>query len=686
MLQNPAYRHVILNHLPITGLLVAWVVLLLGLVLRERNVARAGLLLVAATAASALLVIWAGEEAYPTVYQRLDGAARARLDRHADLAGVWGLGLYATAALALAGLAASFWRAGLTTPSSLIVGVATMGSLVAAFLIADAGGRIRHPEFHEDESRVVSDTTIGGPVAMRRLNAEQYRGAVAEVFGEDIEIDGRFEPDSRRAGLLAVGSAQTTITASAFEQYESIAMNVAGQVLSEERRAESVACRPAAEDAADDGCAETFLRETGKRLFRRELTEEEIRTRVEAARVTAAKSRDFYVGLQVALASLLASPDFLFRIERTEPHPTKPDRRILTDETLASRLSYLLWNAGPDEELRDAAARGELMQAAGLMRQVDRMCASPRVKEGVRAFFADLLRLDEIDQLTKDLQRYPIYTEQMALDAREQTLRVVVDHLIDRQGDYRDLFTTRRFLLTRTLGPLYRVPVHARTGWESMELPEDHPHAGLLSHVSLNMLRAHPGRSSPTLRGKFIREAILCQIVPPAPADVEFALFNDDQNADLKTARERLEVHSSTPSCRGCHSLSDPIGLGLERFDAIGRFRPTENGASIDPSGTLDGAEFADAKELGEAMSNHSRLVPCLVETLYRYAVGRDPVETELGTLADLEEEFAASGHRVSTLLRAIALSETFRTAPLDDSESPPHIRAGAGRIRENDT
>ncbi len=670
-LQDPAYRHVLSNHLPVTGLFVAWLVLLVGVVSRQRPTVVLGLALVGVMAGSAVVVMPAGEDAYPTVYEALDGASKERLDAHADLAAKWGLTLYLAAGLAVLALAAAVTNRRFAGAASWAALISALGSLVAAVWIADAGGKIRHPEFRNAHAGAgAGEDAVGGPVAMRRLSAEQYRRAIADAFGDDVEVVGRFEPEARRDGLLAVGSAQMTITPSGLEQYEAMATSIAGQLVAPARR-DRLPCRPLSADGADAACTEEFVRSAGARLFRRELTTDEIRSRVEAASAAAASAGDFYVGLELAATTLLAAPEFLFRIERVEPDPARADRLRLSPDTVASRLSYLVWNAAPDDELREAADRGGLLGPDELARQVDRLLASPRAEDGVRAFFADVLRFDEIDMMSKDIGRYPIYSSRVALDAREQSLKVIVDHLVTRNEDYRDLFTTRRSFVTRRLGPLYGVPVRAADGWEEIEFPEGHVRAGLLTHASLNMLHAHPGRSSPTLRGQFLRESILCQTVPPAPADVEFALFNDDQNPEHKTARDRLEVHSSAGSCRSCHQLTDPIGLGLEHFDGIGKFRTTENGAPIDASGDLDGDTFRNASELGRAFRNHPRLAPCLVENLYRYAVGREIAETERGLTRRLVEDFRAAGYRVPALLRAIALSEAFRTAPLSSAVEP---------------
>jgi hypothetical protein len=262
----------------------------------------------------------------------------------------------------------------------------------------------------------------------------------------------------------------------------------------------------------------------------------------------------------------------------------------------------------------------------------------------------------------KDPTLFPAFSQAMIQDAREQTLRVVVEHLLTEDGDYRELFTTRRSFMTRTLGLVYRVPVRTPTDWEPFEFPADSRRAGLLTHASLLSLYAHPGRSSPTLRGKFIREVLLCQDVPPPPGNIDFSMFADDAAQNRSTARGRLEAHVANPACAGCHRLMDPLGLGLENMDGIGIERETENGQQIDPSGDLDGEPYDDVAGLGAALSRHPRLVPCLVESLFKYATGREPVAGERPLLDYLGERFAASGHRLRDLLRLIATSDAFRT------------------------
>jgi Protein of unknown function (DUF1592)/Protein of unknown function (DUF1588)/Protein of unknown function (DUF1585)/Protein of unknown function (DUF1595)/Protein of unknown function (DUF1587) len=523
-----------------------------------------------------------------------------------------------------------------------------------------------------------------GPIAMRRITAEQYRQTIADVFDPAIEVTGRFEPDSRHAGLLAVGTAFVSITPAGFEQYDAIARRIAEQVLAPDQQARFVPCRPIDPAKPDAKCAGAFLRKYGLRLLRRPLTDDEIAERSRLAAEATERAGDFHAGLRVALASLLVAPEFLFRVERASGDPENPDRLRLTDYSLASRLSHFLWNTTPDPELLAAAERGELASDAGLAREVDRLLASPRLEAGVRAYFADLLGFDALEDVSKDAIVYPRFSRKLLEDAREQTLRVVADHLVTQRADYRDLFTTRKSVMTRALGLVYGVPVRAREGFEAMEFASDSPRAGIQSHVSVLALHAHPGRSSATLRGIFVREALLCQEVPAAPADVDFTVVQDVANPDLKTARERLEAHRTDAACANCHRLVDPVGLALEPFDGSGMGRETENGAPIDASGELDGEKFVGPVGLGETLHDSDAAAACAVLGLFRYALGREPELGEKAFVRALERRFEEVQYRFPDLMREIVLSEPFRTTSgpraLEAEKVVPRTEAASAR------
>jgi hypothetical protein len=202
--------------------------------------------------------------------------------------------------------------------------------------------------------------------------------------------------------------------------------------------------------------------------------------------------------------------------------------------------------------------------------------------------------------------------------------------------------------------------VQNRYGWTPYEFAADDHRDGIMTRISLLSLYSHPGRSSATLRGKAIRELLICQTVPPPPPNVNFSLVQDTSNVQFKTARARLAKHSEDSMCASCHKLTDPLGLSLETFDSSGEFRTVENGAVIDTSGFLGDKKFADAAGLGQALHDDPQTAACVVQRAYNYSVGRVTSKSDRPFLKDLTAGFAADGYRYPELLRRIVLSEQF--------------------------
>ena len=502
----------------------------------------------------------------------------------------------------------------------------------------------------------------GAPPIARRLRPDQYRRVIADVFGPTIKIEGRFEPDVRDDGLFAVGAGHVGVTSTGMEQYDALARGIAAQVVDEQHRGTLIPCRPASATAPDDICAAQFFVKAGPLLYRRPLTVDELRDAVALANASARALNSFYSGLEQSLAGMLESPQFLFRQETAEPDPNHPGAYRLDAYSKASQLSFFLWNAGPDAQLMAAAQSGRLNTESGLAAEARRMLQSPRVEDGVRAFFSDMLQFDLFDTLAKDAQIYPKWTVKVAQDAQEQTLRSIVDLVLWQHGDYRDLFTARKTFLTPLLGSIYGVPVapNEGAGPHAFEFPENDARAGLHAQASFVALHSHEGLSSPTLRGKALRELLLCQPVPAPPGNVNFAAAQDTHNPNFKTMRERLTAHRTDPTCAGCHKLMDPMGLALENFDSDSGFRMTENGRPLDTSGELDGMEFTDAAGLGRALHDNPSTGPCFVRRLYSYATGRAPARRDMPWVRYLEKSFAADGYRAPDLMRRIASSENF--------------------------
>ena len=501
-----------------------------------------------------------------------------------------------------------------------------------------------------------------------RISPAFYKRSIHDIFGPSIEVEGRFAPEEREEGLMAVGARKVSVTDAGLELYDDLARGIAAQVVDEKRRTSLIPCIPQSTTGPDEACARTFITQTGRLLYRRVLTDAEVALKVKLAGEVAATIKGFYAGLGAILADMLISPDFLFRHRAIEQDPAKPGQYRLDGYAKASQLAAFLWNSAPDAMLLDAAETGELHSPEALRRHVDRMVSSPVLESGVRAFFADMLGFADFETLAKDPVFFPAYTIKAKGQTEEQTLRTIVDHLLTRNGDYRDLYTTPHTFLTRSLAALYNVPLVEMVDngqpdrWIVYSYQEGDPRAGILAQASFVALHSPSGRSSPTLRGKALRENILCQRVPPPPGDVTFNFVQDTSNPLYKTARDRLTAHSTSPVCAGCHKITDPIGLALENFDSSGAWRLTENGAAIDTSAELNGVKFSGATGLAKVIRNDRALTACVARRTFAFGVGAQPLQSDEWT--QIEKKFADSGYNFPGLMRQIALSSMFFAIP----------------------
>jgi hypothetical protein len=562
-----------------------------------------------------------------------------------------------------------------------VLGTFALGLALPFGLVTAYGAASQPADSRVGDKPVASEAAPPNTTSLARvrlLSQEQYFNTLAYVFGPDIAIAAHFAPFRRTDGLLEVGAASAGVTSGQMQEFQRTAGTLAQKVVSPERRNFLVPCSPRHDDAADQSCATKFLSSVGRLLYRRPLTRDEQARVVREAGEAAARLKDFYAGLSVALEGMLISPDTLFIVDRSEPDPKQPGQRRLDSYSLASRLSFFLWNAAPDDELLKMAEHGDLQTEQGRAKAVDRMLGSPRLETGVRAFFDDMLGFDDFAVLSKDPDIYPAFVGDTVQDAREQTLRIIVDHLLVRKEDYRDLFTTRDIFISPSLATLYGVP--APPGWTPYTIPADSPRVGLLTQIAFLAAQAHPGRSSATLRGKALRELLLCQQVPRPPPNVDFSLIEDPKST-LLTARERLSAHRANPVCAGCHKITDPIGLALENFDGAGQFRATERGAQIDASGSLDGKSYTDAVGLAQAVHDNPGIPACLVKRVYTYGIG-GPIKTDANDKAVLkyfDARFVDEGYRLPELLRTIALSTSFSEVTEPAAATPtPTKAAGA--------
>lgn len=509
------------------------------------------------------------------------------------------------------------------------------------------------PEELRDPSQVAVDP---GPPVMRRLSNAQYVVAVKRLFGDDIFAPDQIEPELRVDGLRAMGSALTSPSPRAVERYEQAAFDIARQALSPEQRDAWLTCDP-----AEPPCAREALAAVALKAWRRPPTDSELGDLVELVNEADLVLQDPVEALEYGLAAILQSPHFLLRPELGEPDPSAPEgsRLRLTAWELATRLSFLLWNEPPDQELLDAAADGSLLTADGLDAQANRLLADPRARQGVRAFTDDWLHLDGLDQLEKDPTTYVHFTDRLGPSAREETLRVVEHIVFDEDGDLRSLYNTRRTFVDRTLAAVYNLRAPAREGFGEVVFPDDSDRRGLLGQAAFLAMKSHFNSTSPTLRGAFVREHLLCQMVPDPPAGVNTAI--PEATEEAATLRDRVQAHMEDPACRSCHMIFDPIGLAAEHYDGVGVRRERDNGVPIDASGNLDGQEFSTLGELADLLFAHPRVPECHLLKLTRYALGRRADAGEQELLDVLGEVYAARDHRLQPLLLDLVQTPMFR-------------------------
>ncbi len=499
---------------------------------------------------------------------------------------------------------------------------------------------------------------VPSPPTMPRLTTSQYRNALADIFQGALPTTS-LEPDTNPYLFYSIGAATTTLSEQGTQQYADSAETIVNALFSDSKRRDALlGCTP---KTAGDECVAGFVKRIGRKLFRRPLLDEDVTRWTDVAKTTA--DGDVYRGVRLALWGMLQSPRFLYRVEVGEPDPQDPSRQRYDSFEMAERLSFLLWNTTPDDELLQAAERGELLDEESLEKQTKRLLDSPRARGAVQDFFDQYLNLTALGQVERDPARYPRYSKTLLSSLRSEVQLLVDDYVFRREADIRTLFSTRRTYVNKELAALYQVdaPLATEVAFVPVELPVSSRRAGVLSLGAVLTLNAHPTDTSPTLRGKYLRERVLCQLVPPPPGNINLDLSK--MEGQPRTLRERLEEHRKNPACYSCHALMDPPGFLFENFDAIGAFRTMSAGLPVDASGEFEGESLQDASELAARLGSDPRVARCLVKQVFRHASARLDGAGDEAVIEQLTSQLADSGYHFRDLLVSLVKSEGFRTA-----------------------
>jgi hypothetical protein len=403
-------------------------------------------------------------------------------------------------------------------------------------------------------------------------------------------------------------------------------------------------------------CIEDMVRTFGQRAWRRPLADDEVGRLLDLHAFALDAGAHWHEAVSLVGRAMLLSPNFLFRVE-ADPEPGV-EVRPLDDFELASRLSYFLWSSMPDDELLARAAEGQLQDDSVLEAQVRRMLADDKAVALVDNLAGQWLMVRAVDDAFPDPSLFPDFEALRPSIQDQMWLQAADVFLHDRS--MLDLLTASDGWADGALAPMLDLDLEPDAPFQRVDLSHT-LRRGMLGTPGLQTVLAYPTRTSPVRRGKWVLSNLLCEAPAPPPAGVE--AFEDATDTEGLTMREQLELHRQDPTCASCHVLMDPIGLGMEHFDAIGAHRHTDaDGAPIDATGTLpSGESFDGLPELAEILAADRKLPACIVDKTFTYALGRAPTVEDLPHLDTIEHHFVAGDHRFADLAVAIVRSEPFR-------------------------
>ncbi len=427
---------------------------------------------------------------------------------------------------------------------------------------------------------------------------------------------------------------------------------------SDESRARIFTCgHPAG--AHQSTCTARIVTDFAKRAFRRPVSAREVKPFIDLTREAQQDEDSFEEGLAVGIQAILVSPDFLFRIERDRPAAGSATSSPITQHELATRLSYFLWASTPDAALRRAADAGTLRQPAVLAAQVKRMLRDPKSRALAENFGGQWLQFRALESVTRDRDRFPDFEDYLRTSMRRET-EMFIEHIIREDRSILDFIDGRYSFLNERLARHYGLDTVSGPEFRRVDLT-GLPRGGVLTQGSVLTVSSYATRTSPVLRGKWILDNLLDAPPPEPPADVP----NLDE-ATIGTAasmRAQLEEHRKNPTCASCHRRMDPLGFGLENFDAVGAWRTMDGKFAVDAAGSLpDGRSFTGPEELLTILKgDRDAFARALTSKLLTYALGRGLERYDIRTVKQIAARLPAQGYRFSALVLEIVNSLPFQ-------------------------
>jgi hypothetical protein len=498
-------------------------------------------------------------------------------------------------------------------------------------------------------------------LAVRRLTHSQYNNTVRDLLRDQTRPASRFPQEDFIRGFKNQAEGQGISPLQA-EAYSKAAERLAVAAFRGGDHQQLIPREPKTFD--DAVAAEAFVRDFGLRAFRRPLLQSEVEAYTRLFIDDAVVAKDFLAGAKIVVEAMLQSPHFLFKVERGPGSEFEQYER-------ASRLSYFLWDTMPSSEMLQAAAAGEFSTRQQIASWARQLLNDPQAKTSLEEFLSQWLRFDRVLGATRDRQ-FRQFNSEVAAEMVEETTRLF-NHVVWEDRDFFEFYTADYTFLSSSLAEIYGMPA-PEAEFAKVEYPTESGRGGVLGHGSFLVATSKPSETSPTERGLFVRSQFLTHEVPAPPPGVTTSLPEITEEKPM-TNRERLAIHLNSDACSGCHRLIDPIGLGLEQYDAIGAFHQQmeirvggrRDGKTIeldlDTQAHIQGianSEFTSPKELGEVLARSEASQRAVVKQLFRYAFGREETADDEPYIEQMLEEFRASGFRFRELIIALVTSHLF--------------------------
>ena len=511
-----------------------------------------------------------------------------------------------------------------------------------------------------------ADPNAAGLMPLQRLTNREYNNTVRDLLGDTSQPANQFASDRdptfefRRAGTVAVQDATLIRTAA-----EALAAAAAPKLVN----GMLLPCDPT---TGEDACAQKFITTFGQRAFRRPVATDEatrLTSLYTAARTTLMLSFTDAAGLLIE--AMLQSPQFLYHWEAPATAMNIHEGNVvrLSSYQIASRLSYFIWGSMPDDMLLAAAAAGQLDTAAGVQTAARRLLTDAKAKDTVGSFFADWMALDGLSARTKDTTIYKTYTDATQQAMLDETSAFVENVVFGGDGRLATLLGAPYSYINATLAPLYG----AQATGTAMTMTALNPaqRAGLLTQGSFLALTGNADGSNPVRRGKFVYTKLMCNSLPPPPANVP----PPAPATAGGTTRQRFTEHDKNACTAGCHTAMDPIGFAFENYDGIGQYRTMDNGSPVDATGkvTLDGTpqNFNDAVGLVGLLAKSGEVRTCFAGEWSRFALSRVDTDADAASLQTTAAAFASDTATVQDLMAAVATMRSFRYRSPSPGEMP---------------